>query len=574
MAGLPHPVALDAAQMTNPDRNAAIWFAPDGYDPKAKGINGRRVAGESFLRGFFRNADVAEFVCLSHGQTDAGVFAEFARREGVTKPLRGVKLEGQGAIAPLGTVSFPSPNYAAECWRRAPLGGTALSICGITHTTATKAVMQGMVDLRMSPQMPWDAVICTSAAVKDSMDVQMALTDAFIQHRFGKGAVPPRPMFPVIPLGVTVADFTPDPAAGRALRDQLGIEADDTVAALIARLTPHEKFDPLPLFIAMQQAQRVLRATGLGGRLHLVLCGIFRDDYGRRVFDQGARALMPDVGYHILDGADAALRRATLSSADMFLFPIDNLQETFGLAPIEAMAAGLPVIVSDWDGLKDTVTPEVGFRIPTEMVKPDSVTYLAQRHLGGTDSYVQYISQMSALTSIDVPKMTEALVALSLNPDLRARMGAAGRARAEAVYDWSRIVPRMQDLWAEQSAMRRAARPEAYPRMNAALLPVGPSPSFLFRSYPTAMMAAEGRRFVAVPLDGRPDVAETLAIRDYEGIKRIFETRDRICAVAAAVAATGAGGATLADLVQATGLQARAIEKVLVWLLKYDFIRG
>ncbi|GAB1363213.1 hypothetical protein MASR1M32_24490 [Rhodobacter sp.] len=38
--------------MTAP-ANAAIWYAPDGYDPGAKGINGRRVAGESFLRGFF-----------------------------------------------------------------------------------------------------------------------------------------------------------------------------------------------------------------------------------------------------------------------------------------------------------------------------------------------------------------------------------------------------------------------------------------------------------------------------------------------------------------------------------------
>jgi hypothetical protein len=381
-------------------------------------------------------------------------------------------------------------------------------------------------------------------------------------------------MFPVIPLGVTVSDFAPDPAAGRALRDRLGIDAEDTVAAIIARLTPHEKFDPLPLFIALRDAQRVLRATGLGGRLHLVLCGLFRDDYGRKVFDEGARALMPEVGYHILDGADPALRRATLSGADMFLFPIDNLQETFGLAPIEAMAAGLPVIVSDWDGMKDTVTPDVGFRIPTEMIKPDQVTYLAQRHLGGTDSYVQYISQMSALTRIDVPKMTEALVALALNPDLRARMGAAGRARAETVYDWSRIVPRMQDLWAEQTAMRRAARPEAYPRMNAAMLPVGPSPSFLFRSYPTLLMAAEGRRFVAVALEGRPDVAETLALRDYEGVKRIFESRDRIVAVANAVAAAGPAGAALEEIALATGLQARLVERVLIWLLKYDFVRG
>ena len=35
--------------------------------------------------------------------------------------------------------------------------------------------------------------------------------------------------------------------------------------------------------------------------------------------------------------------------------------------PVEAMASGLPVIVSDWDGYKETVRDGVdGFRIPTE----------------------------------------------------------------------------------------------------------------------------------------------------------------------------------------------------------------
>ena len=46
--------------MIKPERNAAIWYAQDGFDPAAKGINGRRVADESFLKGFLRHADVDE----------------------------------------------------------------------------------------------------------------------------------------------------------------------------------------------------------------------------------------------------------------------------------------------------------------------------------------------------------------------------------------------------------------------------------------------------------------------------------------------------------------------------------
>ena len=44
----------------------------------------------------------------------------------------------------------------------------------------------------------------------------------------------------------------------------------------------------------------------------------------------------------------------------------DNFQETFGLTPLEGMASGLPVIVSDWNGYKSTVRNNIdGFKIPT-----------------------------------------------------------------------------------------------------------------------------------------------------------------------------------------------------------------
>jgi hypothetical protein len=96
--------------------------------------------------------------------------------------------------------------------------------------------------------MPWDAVICTSARWA-SMVAQMDLTDDFLARRFG-GKPPPRPLLPVMPLGVTCDDFTPDPAPGRRCAGGWASE-DDIACAIIARLVPHEKFDPLPLYLAL-----------------------------------------------------------------------------------------------------------------------------------------------------------------------------------------------------------------------------------------------------------------------------------------------------------------------------------
>ncbi|MBM3591942.1 MAG: glycosyltransferase family 4 protein [Alphaproteobacteria bacterium] len=41
---------------------------------------------------------------------------------------------------------------------------------------------------------------------------------------------------------------------------------------------------------------------------------------------------------HVLDGQNAEIRSKAWAAADIFTLPVDNVQETFGLAPVEAMA--------------------------------------------------------------------------------------------------------------------------------------------------------------------------------------------------------------------------------------------
>ncbi len=547
--------------------NAAIWYAQDGFDPKAKGINGRRVAGESFLKGFLRHADCDEFVLLSKAADDVTPVRALAGQLRPGMALRHVPLLRPATMAPVPTLFFPSPNYATESWRRAAYGTGAWSICGITHTTSTAAVMQGFFDLRMAPVTAWDAVICTSRAVLDSVSHQMDLIDLHMRSHL-RATPPPRPMLPVIPLGIHCDDFTRDPAAGAALRARLGAKPQDVVFTTIARLTPHEKFDPLPIYLAMQAAQARLPEQ----KLHVAFCGLFRDDYSRKVFGQGAAQLMPDVGFALLDGANADERRSVLSGADVFLFLIDNIQETFGLAPIEGMAAGLPLLVSDWDGMKDTVTPDVGFRVTSRSLPARHLAQEALRYQGGIDSYVQYCASASAMTEIDMPELTARILDLARNPDLRRKMGQAGAKRAREVYDWAQIIPQMQDLWAEQDALRLASGAQSR-RYAPEGLPVAPSPTALFGGYPTETAGFAGIRFVATDLTGRASLAKVLAVRNYQGLKRMFAAPDHIAAVLAAVAAQHPGGSSLADLEVATGLRGPGIERVLIWLLKYDFIR-
>ena len=548
--------------------NAALYYASDGYRPADKGINGRRVAGESFLKGFLRHAEVDEFVILAKSTPEADEVAALARDLRPAVPLRAVGMVRAARIAPLTQLYYPAANFASEAWRRADMGSAAWTISGITHTTSTMGIMQGMFDLRMGPVMDWDALICTSRAVQSSVATQMDLIDGHIRARF-RCDPPPRPMLPVIPLGVHVDDFARDAAARAPLRARLNCGPDDVVFATIARLTPHEKFDPLPIFIALQAAQRQLNP---GQKLHVVFCGVFRHPYARDVFTKGAAQLMPDVGFLLLDGAKPEDRRATLSGADVFLFMIDNIQETFGLAPLEGMAAGLPCLVSDWDGLKDTVTPDVGFRVKTRSLGPQHLANESLRLQGGIDDYSQYCAATSALTEVDMPDLKSRILALAQNPDLRARMGRAALTRVRQTYDWACVIPQFQALWAEQEA-RRAAGLARSQRIPGHMLPVAPSPTLLFAAYPSEVADPAQGRYTACDLTTRPGLTEVLALRNYQALNRIFASPESLAAILAQVTGAGPTGSNAAEIAAATSLKPMVIDRVLIWLLKYDFIR-
>ena len=550
--------------MSTPKHNAAIWYASDGYDPDNKGINGRRVAGASFLKGFAAHGRVEEFVSLSENQRGAKAFEAQMRALGVSQPIRGASFFNARKIAPVDVLYYPAPNYASELWRRQSLGSTAYSICGITHTTATTAVMQGAVDLRLAPQMPWDAVICTSKAVLASQEAQQDMVDEYLRTRFGN--TPPRPVMPVIPLGITPKDYAHDPEARTRLRNRMSLGEKDIVISTLSRLTPFGKFDPFPLFMAMEDASQKLPK---GLKLHFVACGIYTDEYSRKIFEDGAAKLMPNVSFTHLDGASAEARIEALSGADIFTFPIDNIQETFGLAPLEAMAAGLPQITTDWDGMRDTVSEDVGIRVPTRSLPAGHGAIDAWGYLTKRLSYAQYSNNISAMTEVDLPALTEAIVTLASDPIKRKAMGAAGLKRVKEQFSWKAIIPQYQDLWGELSSIR------AHAETGVITLHLHPNPTAhlpmrLFQSYTSALLP---KGIAACVATGRtPELEEMFSLRQYDRLKQPFENPTTLRRVLDCITEAGVRGAVATDVAKTLSFNPMTVERCYAWLLKYGYI--
>ncbi|NDD14455.1 MAG: glycosyl transferase, partial [Betaproteobacteria bacterium] len=61
------------------------------------------------------------------------------------------------------------PGIGEHALARAAYGHGSWSLCGITHTTSSAGAMDAIADVLVAPVQPWDALICTSSAVKDNV---------------------------------------------------------------------------------------------------------------------------------------------------------------------------------------------------------------------------------------------------------------------------------------------------------------------------------------------------------------------------------------------------------------------
>jgi len=158
----------------------------------------------------------------------------------------------------------------------------------------------------------------------------------------------------VVPNGIDLAEFDPLPPAGtfRARYPQFG---DRPIVLFMGRLHPKKGLDLLiPAFARTAPKEAVLVIAGPGSREYVdkVHALIQRNGLGERT-------LLPGMLY----GRD---RIAALTDADLFVLP--SYQENFGIAVIESLAAGTPVVISDRINICEQIAnAAVGAVVPTDV---------------------------------------------------------------------------------------------------------------------------------------------------------------------------------------------------------------
>jgi len=188
----------------------------------------------------------------------------------------------------------------------------------------------------------------------------------------------------VVPSGIDPGAYTAPPGAREALRAEWDVGAEALLVLVLGALERRKGH------AVLLEAARRLAPAALG--LRYVFCGEGSEASALREAAAPLGAAVRFTGFR----SDVA---ACLAAADLVVLP--SLREGLGVAALEAMAAGRPLVASRVGGLPEVVLHEV-----TGLLVPPG----------------------------DPGALGTALGRLAVDGALRARLGAAGRARVQARF--------------------------------------------------------------------------------------------------------------------------------------------
>ena len=471
-------------------RFPVILFEPEGYVLDGPKLMGRQSAGNSFLRAAIAAAEKSNEPALmawTPFQSSAAVFKQVVRQFSSTVKPEWIQTGQLDRLAKHGALFLPGPGLAEAARQRLRVGPAAYSLTGATYTLCSHLAMDAIIDIVPAPVMPWDALICATSVAQHAVRSLFQLQAEYLAWRFGISNFV-IPQLPIIPFGIHPNDFAFTAADKAAARASLQLANGDVAFLFAGRLSFHAKAHPFPMIAALEQA-----ALRTQQKVVLVLCGQFPNIAIQDAFTKASTLYAPHVRTIWVDGKDPTAYTRAWAASDVFVSLSDNLQETFGITPVEAMASSLPVVAADWDGYKDTVLEGVtGFRIPTWMPPPDIGMALAAAFEAGTINYDRYIGLACMEVSVDNALLIERLVELIQKPQLRERMGAAGKDRVAKVYDWSVVIDQHITLWKELDQQRIRAQTDQMEKLAKAPVcaPARQDPYRIFTSFPTNFITA------------------------------------------------------------------------------------
>jgi glycosyltransferase involved in cell wall biosynthesis len=594
----------------------AILYDDDGYveqlglplqwNETRTGLIGRQVAGKEFLDAYLSHGSWTEMVALVRNPASAQSLVRLCQNHPSSRGrCRGLKIIDEHEFhrhffppedprqPPADLIYNPCPPDVRYAWARHHKGPGAYALSGVTHTMCSQGALEWLGETVSAPFESFDSLICTSQAV---VDMVRAVTESYADYlRDRHGGSPQRRIrLEKIPLGVNTGLFRPANLQERnAARHVFQIQEDEVAVLFVGRLSHHGKAHPFPMFHGLSQAARQT-----GKKVHLMLSGWAPNQAIMKAFEEGAGRFASNIRVSFVDGTEPVKRFAVWRAADLFTSLSDNIQETFGLVIVEAMASGLPVIASDWNGYRDLVSDgETGFLVPILMIR-DATTDLVSRLQMEEINYDHFLAECSQAVVVDNSVATQAYARLIGDAGLRRQMGQAGRLRVEQTFSWPRIIQAYESLWKDQDRERREAikmacgqwrvaskkldKPggdlisRAYEDLSTLATAPGrfPSPEHAFACYPTRWLgnSGDGSCFQTV-LGGEENLARLLTMPLVNHVAASRASDPTLLRSILAACQFPCPLSEMEAILKSAGISGTAVRATLAWMLKYDLLQ-
>ncbi|HEU0118868.1 MAG TPA: glycosyltransferase family 4 protein [Alphaproteobacteria bacterium] len=463
-------------------------------------IFGLDVAVSNFLTAYFKHSNQQQFICRPTDFPSFDHFKALAKAVGVDEQ-RCVGLDPRHPKHNLGSIDTlfrPDPLIADLAWRRQQLPSPGFATCGLVHTMSGERIARAVGELLTAPTDENDALICPSEAIRDAIHNMWEIQADYLNHRSG-GKFKCPVQTPVIPLGIDTDKFLNLTTADKrtAQRKALDVNDDEVVVLFIGRLSFATKAHPLALWQAAERA-----AQHLQKKLRIIMYGYFKPGDMEQHFRKLAAETAKNITIEFVMNDDKRFPDGLWAAGDIFTSLSDNIQESFGLTPVEAMACGLPAIITDWDGYRGSVRDGLdGFLIPTMTPPPSAGLAIAEAYYN-EENYGVSLMGAAQSTSIDIDACAKAIGILAGDEGRRKSFGDNARTRAQHIFDWRHIIKAYEELWTELSAKRKASKPKpALPANWQAVHPSYPNPWQMFRSFPSSLLTMEDKLTIAMSKD-------------------------------------------------------------------------
>ena len=439
-------------RIPNSSKYPATLFLPgEAFDVGSNQLMGRRVAGKEFAIGIAKN--------LSQGE-ELNIVVNTENEIEELKTILDPYLPNKTSLKILTDINkkelenlhIPGPDIEKWSAIRANERPNKFSITGIIHTICSNTVINGFKEYIFGGLESWDALVCTSSSGREVVERTINYYHESFERKYDiRITKKNRPQLYTIPLAVN--DITYHDSLTRSekrsnSRKKLGINEEAIVILYLGRLSFHSKSHPLAVYKAISK----ISSDNDDKEIILLECGTFSTEKIERLYNKiicsFSNLTVKRVGG--LNQASEQSKIDCLNAANIFISLSDNIQETFGLTVIEAMAAELPCIVSDWNGYKDLIKDqENGYLIPTKYAvqSNEDLNKVDADYKIEKINFDYMIGLKSMKTVINQDALITKLSNLIENKEIREKMGYKSRDRWNKLFNWNVVSKQYRELW-------------------------------------------------------------------------------------------------------------------------------